>query len=92
MFMYGIMWGMKSAVEWLQSCSANKVCVHIWHHVGYLVSAPEWLQFLRKSSFCSYMTQCGVYGSGVAPEIKFVFIYVLWSGSSCSGNQVCVYI
>ena len=35
MFIYDIMWGMKSTQEWLQSCSENQVCVHICHHVGY---------------------------------------------------------
>ncbi len=43
-FMCGIMWGMTSAQEWLQSCFINQVYVHIWHYVGYMASALEWLQ------------------------------------------------
>ncbi len=62
MFIYDIMWGMKSVQEWLRSCSRNQVCVHIWHYVGICQVlrigfgfAQEWLQSCSRNQVCVHI-------------------------------------
>ena len=98
MFIYDIMWGMKSVQEWLRSCSRNQVCVHIWHYVGYMSSAPDWLwicsgvapELLQKSSLCSYMTLCEVYDkySGVGCR-KYSGVVPVYMISTLVWLQIC---